>query len=116
MTRNPNPSVRKNILPGLQVPAGLPVELEKFLQGVKEHLQVLQGILGQPKERAVTLADLERIGLIKTGVKGGRGEIIELLAPESSQRTATSSAKMSSLADVSTTGLRPNSLLVYNEV
>lgn len=116
MTRNPNPSVRKNILPGLQVPAGLPVELEKFLQGVKEHLQVLQGILGQPKERAVTLADLERIGLIKTGVKGGRGEIIELLAPESSRRTSTSSAKMSSLADVSTTGLRPNSLLVYNEV
>lgn len=115
MTRNPNPSVRKNILPGLQVPAGLPTELEKFLQGVKEHLQVLQGILGQPKERAVTLADLERIGLVKLGTKGGRSEIIELLAQGPSSEGGSSATQLSDLADVAAVRPGPDAVLVYNQ-
>lgn len=71
---NPNTSFQKNILPGLQVPAGLPPDLAKFLRAVKEALQGGHGTLGQPGERFVTVAELERIGVVRTVTKGGRME------------------------------------------
>lgn len=79
MTTNPNPNVKVNTLPGLQIPAGLSDDQTQFFKAVKEHLQILQGVLGQPKSRAVTLKDLEDAGLIKVMTVGRRAEIQKLL-------------------------------------
>ena len=96
---NPNSHARKNIRPGLNVPSGLDPELDKFLQSVKEHLQGADGTRGQPKERFVTLGDLETAGLIKTGVKNGRGVITSAVIAGSPTASA-SAAELSSLGGV----------------
>jgi hypothetical protein len=96
MTTNPNPNVKKNTLPGLQVPAGLSDDQTQFLKAVKEHLQMLQGSLGQPKSRAVTMKDLEDAGLIKVMTLNRRAEIQKtLVASTDSVQTLTDSVAAS---------------------
>lgn len=112
MPTNPNPNRRKNIKPGLSVPADLNhPELEKFLQGVKEALQGADGTRGQPLERFVTLQDLKDAGLINTGVKNGRGIITEVLHPEEDEESSSGSGD----GDFSSTGARDGDVLEFND-
>lgn len=108
---NPNPNARRNIKPGLSVPAGLDPELEKFLRAVKEHLQGNDGTKGQPLERFVTLEDLKRIGLIDTMVKGGRGEIKTLRAAAGTDLTSAAAGSLSNLSDISAGGALDGAVL-----
>jgi hypothetical protein len=78
MSTNPNPALKKNILAGLSVPAGLGPELSRFLRAVKQHLQLSHGTKGQPKERFVTIDELRLAGLIEVAIKGERAEIKNL--------------------------------------
>lgn len=112
MPTNPNPNRRKNIKPGLSVPADLNhPELEKFLQGVKEALQGADGTRGQPLERFVTLQDLKDAGLINTGVKNGRGIITELLVPEAETESTSSGGS----GEIDDTGAQDGDVLEFND-
>lgn len=111
---NPNPNARRNIKPGLSVPAGLDPELEKFLRAVKEHLQGNDGTKGQPLERFVTLDDLKRIGLIDTMVKGGRGEIKTLRAGTGTDLTSAAVTSLANLSDTSVGGSQNGHVLRWN--
>lgn len=110
MAHNPNPSHKKNILPGLQVPSGIDPELEKFLRAVKTLMEQFIGARGQPKERFVTLSDLERAKIANTVVKRGRGEIGT--TAENAAAGLTSTAARSSFAP-DTTGAVGGSVLRY---
>jgi hypothetical protein len=113
MATNPNPAHRRNIRPGLSVPAGLDPELEKFLSGVKEHLQGADGTRGQPQERFVTLRDLKDIGLVNIGVKNGRG-VITGINSDVTSLTAAASSSLATLNDVDTSAAQDGDALQYN--
>jgi hypothetical protein len=84
---NPNPSHKKNTLAGLSVPTSIgDPNLSRFLQSLKQHVELIHGNLGQPRERFVTLDDLQRAGLVDIAVKGGRGEIINAAATQNAKK------------------------------
>lgn len=110
MAHNPNPSHKKNILPGLQVPSGINAEVEKFLRAVKTYIEQFTGARGQPKERFATLADLEKANLASIVVKGGRGEIGKT-AERSAAEQSSSSTGSGFTPD--TTGAKDGDVLRY---
>jgi len=75
---NPNPAYKSNILAGLQVPASADPEMRKFLQALKQHVELSHGSKGQPNGRFVTVEDLRKAGLAEVAVKGGRSELVSL--------------------------------------
>lgn len=62
-------------LPGLEVPITKDQELRRFLEAVSEHLSVHEGERNAPKERFVTVDDLDRAGVITTKVRSGFASI-----------------------------------------
>lgn len=110
---NPNPAHKRNILPGLQVPTDVSPELQKFLQAVKEHIEVYTGSKGQPGERFVTVQDLKDIGLANYVVKRGRAELGDTAEQAAASRAAASTRTTSSALSTDTTGAKDNDILRY---
>ncbi len=54
-------------------------ELRRFAESVKEHLRMYEGDSGAPKERFVTIDELELAGLVTTRVDAGFASIAEVL-------------------------------------
>lgn len=77
---------RKNRrLPTIEVPQVEQDELARSLRGIQEHLRMYEGDSGAPKERFVTLAELENVGLLKSDVKGKFAYISQVLDKDVSQ-------------------------------
>lgn len=56
-------------LPSVDVPQTESDEVRRTLENIAEHLRMYEGSSGAPKERFVTIAELEQAGLITAGVK-----------------------------------------------
>lgn len=62
-------------IPGLQVPSDAQGEAFAFFNAIKERLELLSGEKGDPKQRVVTLSDLEDAGVVRTRVAAGRASV-----------------------------------------
>ena len=60
-------------LPGLVVPHADDPDLARWIQAVSERLEVREGARGNPYERALTVRDLARGGIVGSGGLGGIG-------------------------------------------
>jgi hypothetical protein len=69
--------LKRRRLPNVDVPAVADQSLRQHLEGVKEHLRMYEGDSGAPKERFVTIDELEAAGLIATKIKRGYATITE---------------------------------------
>lgn len=69
--------LKRRRLPNVDVPAVEDQSLRQHLEGVKEHLRMYEGDSGAPKERFVTIDELEAAGLIATKIKRGYASITE---------------------------------------
>lgn len=58
-------------VPGMDLPAGAAPDQQQFNEAVRENIEVLAGNRGDPRARALTVADLERAGLVRVTIKGG---------------------------------------------
>lgn len=77
---------RKNrTLPSIEVPEVQEASLARALQGIQEHLRMYEGDSGAPKERFVTMAELENAGLLKADVKGKFAYISQSLEKDVAQ-------------------------------
>jgi hypothetical protein len=74
--------LKNRTLPSVDVPQVEQTELARALEGVKEHLRMYEGDSGAPKERFVTLAELENAGLLTASTKNRFAFISELLGSE----------------------------------
>ena len=78
MATNPNPTQKKNILAGLSVPTSVTdAALRRFLQAIKQHIELGHGNKGQPLARFVTVDELKLAGLIDVGIRGNRAVIAD---------------------------------------
>jgi len=76
-------------LPSVEIPVVKEDELARTLQGIQEHLRMYEGDSGAPKERFVTIAELENAGLIKADVKGRFAFISQTLGKDVSQKAGS---------------------------
>jgi len=76
-------------LPSVEIPVVKEDELARTLQGIQEHLRMYEGDSGAPKERFVTIAELENAGLIKSDVKGRFAFISQTLGKDVSQKAGS---------------------------
>ena len=79
-------------LPTMEVPQTDSTELTRTLQNIQEHFRMYEGDGGAPKERFVTMAELEKAGLIKSDVKSGFAYISQVVGQDVAQ-SAGSTAK-----------------------
>ena len=102
---------RKNRnLPTVEIPKVSEDELARALQGIQEHLRMYEGDSGAPKERFVTLAELENAGIIKADVKTRFAYISQALGEDVAQRagsTANPTLTTRSTRDTSRTSMTP---------
>ena len=97
-------------LPTVEIPAVGEDELARTLQGIQEHLRMYEGDSGAPKERFVTIAELENAGLIKSDVKSRFAYISQVLETDVAQlagSTANPTIKNSVPKDTSRTSRTP---------
>ena len=57
-------------------------EMRRFSESVKEHLRMYEGDSGAPKERFVTIEELEHVGLVTTKVQQGFASIDKILGEQ----------------------------------
>ena len=76
-------------LPSVEIPRVQEDELARTLQGIQEHLRMYEGDSGAPKERFVTIAELENAGLIKSDVKGRFAFISQTLGKDVAQKAGS---------------------------
>ncbi len=57
-------------------------ELRRFSESIKEHLRMYEGDSGAPKERFVTIEELEHVGLVTTKVQQGFASIDKILGEQ----------------------------------
>lgn len=57
-------------------------EMRRFSESVKEHLRMYEGDSGAPKERFVTIEELEHVGLVTTKVQSGFASIDKILGEQ----------------------------------
>lgn len=55
--------------PSLQIPASTPADLRAFLEGVKERLEITTGDRGDPRDRLLTVRDVEAAGMATVTVR-----------------------------------------------
>jgi len=79
-------------LPTMEVPQVDSSALAQALQSIQEHFRMYEGESGAPKERFVTMDELERAGLIKADVKSGFAYISQVVGKDVAQQ-AGSTAK-----------------------
>ena len=72
-------------LPGVDIPQVEGDDLARTLHGIQEHLRMYEGDSGAPKERFVTIAELENTGLIKSDVKSRFAYISQVLGTDVAQ-------------------------------
>jgi len=77
-------------LPGIEVPINKEPELSRALEAMNEHFRMYEGGTNAPKERFVTLAELENSGLITTGVKNKFAFIAQVQGQDVIQPSGTS--------------------------
>ena len=83
---------RKNRnLPAVEIPKVSEDELARALHGIQEHLRMYEGDSGAPKERFVTLAELENAGIIKADVKTKFAYISQALGEDVAQMAGSTS-------------------------
>lgn len=70
---------RRRRLPSVDVPQVDNDELRRSIEALKEHIRMYEGDSGAPKERFVTVQELELAGLIGTKVQGNFALIDEVL-------------------------------------
>lgn len=70
--------VKKRRLPGLEPPKVKEDELRRYLESVREHLNMYEGAKGFPTQRFPTLDELEAAGIIRTITKAGYATISEV--------------------------------------
>ena len=64
-------------------------ELARAIQNVQEHFRMYEGDSGAPKERFVTIAELENAGIIKSDVKSGFAYISQVLEKDVAQKAGS---------------------------
>ncbi len=57
-------------------------EMRRFSESIKEHLRMYEGDSGAPKERFVTIEELEHVGLVTTKVQQGFASIDKVLGEQ----------------------------------
>ena len=72
-------------LPAVEVPQVDNPELARSIQSIQEHFRMYEGDSGAPKERFVTISELEKAGLIRADTKSGFAYISRVLAKDVSQ-------------------------------
>lgn len=112
---NPNPGFQRQKRAGLQVPAGLSPDLARFLQGLKEAVQSSQGTLGQPQERFVSVSELERLGVVRSVLKGGRAELRRVDDVDAAGNGTPADVEDDGPA-ISDSGAQDRDFLIYNAV
>lgn len=78
-------------LPTMEVPSVESGELARTLQSVQEHFRMYEGDSGAPKERFVTIAELEEAGLLKADVKTGFAYISQVVGKDVAQKAGSTS-------------------------
>ena len=76
-------------LPTIEIPQVKEDELARALQGIQEHIRMYEGDSGAPKERFITIAELENAGLIKTDTKGRFAYISQVLGKDVAQKAGS---------------------------
>lgn len=76
-------------LPTIEVPQVQEDELARVLRNIQEHIRMYEGDSGAPKERFVTIAELENAGLVKADVKGRFAYIAQLLQKDVAQKAGS---------------------------
>ena len=69
MSRSVADRIKQRRLPGIDAPRVEDDGLRMYLEGVKEHLRMYEGDSNAPKERFVTIDELEAAGLIKSTIR-----------------------------------------------
>ena len=67
-------------------------EMRRFSESIKEHLRMYEGDSGAPKERFVTIEELEHVGLVTTKVQQGFASIDKVLGEQVSPVPSVSSS------------------------
>ena len=78
-------------LPTVEVPQVESHELARSLQSIQEHFRMYEGDSGAPKERFVTMSELENAGLIKSDVKSGFAYISQVVGQDVAQQAGSTS-------------------------
>jgi hypothetical protein len=76
-------------LPTLELPSTDNPSLSRAFQSIAEHFRVYEGDGTAPKERFVTLRELEDSGLISVGTKAGYGYISQILNKDVAQKSGS---------------------------
>jgi len=76
-------------LPTIEIPQVKEDELARALRGIQEHIRMYEGDSGAPKERFITIAELENAGLIKSDVKGRFAYISQVLEKDVAQKSGS---------------------------
>jgi hypothetical protein len=71
--------IKARRLPNVDAPQVQDKSLRQYMEGVKEHLRMYEGDSGAPKERFVTVEELETAGLVSTKIQQGFALITEAL-------------------------------------
>ena len=74
--------IKNRRLPNLNIPQTGQVEVDRALKQVQEHLQLYEGSANAPRQRFVTIEDLEQAGLISITEKQGFAAITKVLGSD----------------------------------
>lgn len=119
--------IKNRKLPNLNTPKTGVEEVDRALLQIREYLQMYEGDTNSPKERFVTLDELENAGLIGTATRQGFSSINKVLGtqvdPVKSSNptrkqileiTKTGAERLSELADSEVDGASPNDFFVFD--
>jgi hypothetical protein len=114
---------KRRRLPGVDVPVTQEDEVRRSLEALREHIRMYEGDSNAPKERFVTIEELELAGLIGTKVQGNFALIDSVLgnAVSKGQNDGSSSTivggggvnTLAELLDTQVEGARPGAMLSY---
>lgn len=111
--------IKNRKLPTVDAPAVDHPALGNFLEGVKEHLRMYEGDSGAPRERFVTIEELETAGIIGVEIKSGFALITETAGgtPVAATTSTSGSAGITTFAglfDTSVDGVEAGQGVTWN--